>query len=78
MLSQAFLAVETANTLIICHSDQVFLLLSDSQDQNSLAHWWHSFLGRGNECVTILFSYKNGQYNHFGRIPLHSLLVPQM
>jgi len=77
MSSLPFLAVKVANTLIMCHSDQVFIVLSDSQDQKLLMHHWHLFLGCGNQHVSFLFTDKNSQYNHFGFMWLCSPLIAE-
>ena len=66
--SLAFLAFKAAKTMFICHSDEAFIWLSDPPDQKSLTHRWHSFPGCGHKCVTFIFDYKNGQFNHFGRM----------
>jgi len=52
----------------MCHSDEGYSLLSESEAQKPLTHHWRSFPGWGNEHVTFLFTYINGQYNHFGRM----------
>jgi len=77
MSTLAFLALKVANTLIMSQSDHVFFWLSDSEDQKSLTHRWHSFPGWVNKRVTILFTYKNRQYNHFGKMWLCSGLFDE-
>jgi len=68
----SILASKGAHSLSMCHSDHVMCWLSDSQDQTSLTHHLHSFPEWGNECVTIVFTYKNGEYTHFERMRLCS------
>jgi len=51
--------------------------LSDSQNRKSWTHRWRSFPGLVNEHVTILFAYKNRQYNHFGRMWLCSCVFAE-
>jgi len=70
--SLAFVAFGVANTSIMCHSDHVLFWLLDSQDQNLWTHCWRSFPGCGNELVTLVLTYTNGQWNHWARIWLCS------
>ena len=54
-----------------------FVWLSASHDQIWFTHRWHSFPGWVNKSVTILCTYKNCQYSHFGRMWLCSHLVAE-
>jgi len=68
MLSLSFLALKSAYTLIVYHSDQVLFWVSESQDQKSLMHRRRSFHRWGNDHVTFIFTDNNGQDSHFWRM----------
>jgi len=51
--------------------------LSDSQARKSWTHHWRSFPGWLNERVTLLFTYKTQQFNHFGRVWLCRRLLAE-
>jgi len=64
--------MKAADSMIMGHRHCIAVWLFKMQAQKSLKLCWRSFLGGSSDIVTRIFSYKGGQYDDYGRLPLHS------